>query len=79
MPSTQVAVANVAMIFLDMTGASPTTSPARRGYEQQDGGGVRYPHPRRNSSATSGISNSNGTLIKIPRVAAISTPWRLSR
>ena len=35
------------------------------------------PAPSTKSSATSGISNSSGTLISTPRVAAASTPSRL--
>ena len=68
-------MANVAMALRGISRASPqkvTGPPAAAANNSVAAGAV--PMPSKSKSATSGISNSNGTLINTPNVAAIKTP-----
>ena len=75
MPTAQVAVTKVAMPFLGITLASPQKvmgPPAAAANRRVAAGAV--PIPSSSSSATRGISNRRGTLIRRPKVAAMATP-----
>ena len=60
-----------------LASARKVTGPAAAAANSRAAAGA-VPAPRISSSATSGISNSNGTLISTPSVAAMTTPSRLS-
>ena len=76
-PSAQVATTNVANALLGIYLASPQNvmGPPAAAVKRSAAAGA-VPMPSSNRSATSGISNNSGTLIRTPNVAAIATPVR---
>ena len=74
---THAEAANAAMARLGMTLASPqkVIGPAEAAVNSSVAAGAA-PIPTSSSAATSGISNSRGTLISRPTVAAMATPAR---
>ena len=76
-PSVQTPVAKVAMAFLGMTLARPqkVMGPAAAAVNRSVAAGA-VPIPASSKAATSGISKSSGTLIRMPSVAAREMPSR---
>ena len=74
-PNVHVENANVAIAFLGMELANPqkVTGPPAAAVNSKVAAGAS-PIPNNSNKATNGISKSNGTLIKIPNVAATATP-----
>ena len=75
MPSAQVTPAKAAIALRGTHLASPqnVAGPAAAAVNSSVAAGAS-PMPSSNSNATSGISNNSGTLIKMPNVAAMTTP-----
>ena len=76
-PSVHVVVARAAMARFDITLARPqnVTGPPAAAVNSRTAAGAS-PMPISSRRATSGISNSSGTLIRMPKVAAIAMPVR---